>query len=87
MLDPPVVLYRGDRDARGTALEIPYDLDGWKRASVAATAVDFVEAIQHRRQPLVTAAAGRYVVRLVELAYASIAADGKTVSAREAATA
>lgn len=85
VLDPPVVLYRNDRDMHGQPLmALCYDLAGWKRASVAATAIDFIACIQEDREPLVTAAAGRYVVKLVELAYQSIAADGSAVDARDA---
>jgi predicted dehydrogenase len=81
VLDPPSVVYRGDRDPGGTPRPILYNLSGWKRESVAATAADFIACILEGREPLVTAAAGRYVVHLVELAYQSIAEGGQVVYA------
>ncbi len=81
VLDPPMVLYHGDRDARGTAVGgIEYDLGSWKGRSITACAVDFVDAIADQRAPAVTAGDSRYVVRLVEAAYESVQRGGLAVS-------
>ena len=74
-LDPPMVLHRGAGDRHGSAIEsISYDIDGWKPESIRATALDFIDAVRTGRSPGVTAEESRYVVSLVERAYASIAA-------------
>jgi predicted dehydrogenase len=86
VLDPPAVFYRGDGDPHGTPRPIRYDLAGWKPRSVAETAVDFIGALREQRPPLVSAAEGRYVVRLVELAYASIDAGGAVIDVATGAT-
>lgn len=87
VLDPPMVLYRGDRDPHGTPVgSVVYDLDGWKPESIVATAVDFVQAIREGREPGVTATDSRYVVSLVQRAYESAASGGLPVDARDVAT-
>jgi len=90
VLDPPMVLYRDDRDDRdphGTPVDaIGYDLAGWKPESIRATASDFVEAVREGREPSVTAIDSSYVVSLVQRAYASVDSGGLPVDAREAAT-
>lgn len=84
VLDPPMVLYRGDHDPRGTPVEsVPYDLAGWKPESIRATAADFVQAVREGREPGVTAADSAYVVSLVERAYRSAASGGRPVDGRE----
>ena len=79
-----MVLYRGDQDPHGTPVDgIAYDLAGWKPASVAATATDFVEAVRNGREPSVTGAQSRYVISLVERAYDSAARGGRPVDGRD----
>jgi predicted dehydrogenase len=83
VLDPPMVLYRNDRDFRGSAVAgVPYDIQGWKAESTRATALDFVEAVRFQRPPGVTAEESRYVVSLVERAYESVASGGLEIDAR-----
>ena len=80
VLDPPVVIYRDDRDHRGTPITgLGYDLVGWKPASIRATAVDFIDSIVNGRVPGVSPADARYVVRLVECAYESVVRGGVKV--------
>jgi predicted dehydrogenase len=77
VLDPPVVLYRGDDDPRGTPVaEVPYDLARWKRRSIEACARDFVAAVQEGRPAAVDLQQARQTVRLVRSAYDSIARGG-----------
>jgi predicted dehydrogenase len=46
VLDPPMVLYRGDSDHYGTAIaEVPHDLTQWKSRSIAVEVADFVDAV------------------------------------------
>ncbi len=88
VLDPPMVLYRNDRDLRGSAVAgVPYDIQGWKAESTRATALDFVESVRARRPPGVTAEESRYVVSLVERAYESVASGGLEIDARHSRTA
>ncbi len=83
VLDPPMVLFRNDRDLRGTAVAgVHYDIQGWKAESTRATARDFVEAVRLQRPPGVTAEESRYVVSLIERAYESVASGGLEVDAR-----
>jgi predicted dehydrogenase len=83
VLDPPMVLYRGSRDLRGTPVAgVGYDIEGWKARSTQATAADFVDAVRSGRAPRVTARESRYVVSLIERAYASIASGGLEFDAR-----
>ena len=83
VLDPPVVLYRGSSDPKGTPIEsIPYDIDGWKAESIRATALDFVDAVLTDREPVVTAPQSAYVVSLVERAYRSAAEGGRPIDGR-----
>jgi predicted dehydrogenase len=80
VLDPPVVFYRGDQDPKGTPdPEIPYDLAGWKRRSIEAAAQDFVAALLSGRRPAVDLGHARYIVRLLQSAYTSIARGGLRV--------
>jgi predicted dehydrogenase len=80
VLDPPVVLYRGDGDPRGTPIaEVPYDLARWKRRSIEAAARDFVAAVRERRPAAVDLEQARETVRLVRAAYESIARGGARV--------
>jgi UDP-N-acetyl-2-amino-2-deoxyglucuronate dehydrogenase len=82
VLDPPMVIYRDDRDAHGTPVgDITYDLKGWKPHSIRATALDFISAIRGERAPAISAHEFRYVVRLVELAYQSRDRGGVPVDA------
>ena len=83
VLDPPMVLYRGDRDLEGSAVaSVPYDITGWKAESIRATAGDFVDAVRSGREPGVTAAESMYVVSLVERAYESAGRGGLVVDGR-----
>jgi predicted dehydrogenase len=85
VLDPPMVLYRNDRDVRGTPVDsIPYDLAGWKPESIRATATDFVESVLQGRDPGVTAEDSTYVISLVTRAYDSAAHGGRPVDGRRA---
>jgi predicted dehydrogenase len=77
VLDPPAVLYRGAADPHGTALaDVPYDLEGWKARSIAAAVQDFVAAVRFERPPTIALEDASYMVRVLELAQASAAADG-----------
>lgn len=80
VLDPPVVLYRGDTDPKGTPVgEVPYDLARWKRRSIEACARDFVAAVREGRPAAVDLEQARQTVRLVACAYESIARGGARV--------
>lgn len=83
IVDPPMVLYRGDQDDYGSPVEsVQYDLHGWKRKSIMGTASDFISAIANGREPAISAADAKYVVRLVERSYQSVARGGLMVDAR-----
>jgi predicted dehydrogenase len=83
VLDPPMVLYEGDRDLEGSPVSaVPYDITGWKAESIRATATDFVDAVRSGRQPGVTAQESKYVVSLVERAYESAGRGGVVVDGR-----
>lgn len=83
VLNPPMVLYRNDRDLDGTPVEaISYDITGWKSESIRATATDFVDAVRAGREPGVTAEESKYVVSLVQRAYESAASGGLVVDGR-----
>ena len=82
VLDPPMVLYRGDRDHHGTAVaEVPYDLGQWKARSIAVEVADFVDAVREGRPATIDLEDAVYTVRLVESAYESIA-SGAPVDVR-----
>jgi len=86
VLDPPAVFYRGDKDLKGTPLEgVTYDLSGWKRRSIEDGAADFVAAIAAGRHTSISLEDARYTVRLLELAYESIARGGARVEALQPA--
>ena len=75
VLDPPVVLYRGADDPKGTPLDrralrhprLEGRVDQGDRRATSSTAV------RDGREPGVTAADSKYVVSLVERAYESAA--------------
>jgi len=80
VLDPPVILYQGDTDPKGTPLkEVAYDLQGWKRRSIEAAAQDFIVAVRTRKPAAVDLAHARTTVHLVECAYESVARGGLRV--------
>lgn len=76
LLDPPAVLFRGGADYSGEPLGVPYDPQGWKRASIAAGAQDFAQAVALGRTPTVDPRDGLYGVLVSERAYESAAAGG-----------
>lgn len=84
VLDPPVVFYRGDTDPKGTALDVPYDLGGWKTNSIMSGCQDFVDAIRTGREPGVDLQHAKYTIRLIERAYESVRRGGLAVDAGEA---
>jgi predicted dehydrogenase len=74
VLNPPMVLYRGDSDHHGTAIaEVPYDLAQWKARSIAVEVADFVDAAREGRPAAIDLEDAIYTVRLVEAAYESVA--------------
>jgi predicted dehydrogenase len=80
VLNPPAVLYRGERDLTGTPVPgAPYEITTWKANSIMAGTRDFVEAISKRRPPAVDLRDARYTVMLIECAYESIAQGGQVV--------
>jgi predicted dehydrogenase len=81
VLDPPVVFYRGDQDPKGTPLEVPYDLGGWKHNSIKAGCQDFVDSIRTGRDPGVDLQQAKYTIRLIECAYESVRRGGLAVDA------
>jgi predicted dehydrogenase len=81
VLDPPVVFYRGDQDPKGTPLDVPYDLGGWKHNSIMAGCQDFVDAIRSGREPGVDLQHAKYTIRLIEAAYESIRRGGLAIDA------
>jgi predicted dehydrogenase len=81
VLDPPVVFYRGDQDPKGTPLDVPYDLGGWKHNSIMAGCQDFVDAIRTGRDPGVDLEHAKYTIRLIECAYESIRRGGLAIDA------
>ena len=89
VLDPPIVFYRGDKDPKGTALDVPYDLAGWKTNSIMSGCQDFVDAIRSGRETGVDLQHAKYTIRLIESAYESVGRGGLAVdasAAREAAS-
>ena len=74
VLDPPMVLYRGDSDHHGTR-----DRRGalrpaqWKSRSIAVEVADFVDAVREGRPAAIDLEDAVYTVRLVEAAYESVA--------------
>ena len=81
VLDPPVVFYRGDQDPKGTPLDVPYDLAGWKHNSIMAGCQDFIDAIRTGRETGVDLEQAKYTIRLIEAAYESIARGGLAIDA------
>ena len=81
VLDPPVVHYRGDQDPKGTPLDVPYDLGGWKHNSIMAGCQDFVDSIRTGRDAGVDLQQAKYTIRLIEAAYESIRRGGLAVDA------
>ena len=82
LLDPPAVLFRGGKDYLGEPIPgVAHDPRGWKRASIAAGARDFAEAVTTGRVPTVDPRDGLYGVLIAERAYESAAAGGVLKSA------
>jgi predicted dehydrogenase len=80
--NPPAVHYRGAQDFTGVPLaNVPCDLHGWKRYSIAETVKDFVDAALDRRPPMIDAYdGGYYALKIVEKAYESVANSGKLIT-------
>lgn len=81
LCNPPAMHYRGAQDFEGVPLSaVPYDLHGWKRYSIAETVKDFVDAVRDKRPPAIDPIdAGYYALVIVEKAYESVAASGRSI--------
>jgi predicted dehydrogenase len=85
LVDPPVMLYRGEYDFEGTPISsVKRDLLWWKGSSVAAGVKDFVESLIEGRLPAVDPLDGVAAMRVVEAAYRSMEEGGKRVRLEEA---
>ena len=78
--NPVAIQYRGAKDFQGTPLPgVPFNLEDWKQQSIVDEVKDFVAAIAERRPPTIDPLHGYYSLKIVEAAYASIAAAGRMV--------
>jgi predicted dehydrogenase len=80
LCNPPAVHYHGGNDFEGHPLaDVPYDLHGWKIASIADGVKDFVAAIRDQRPTKVDPMDGYYTLKVVEKAYESVARDSRPI--------
>ncbi len=80
LCNPPALHYRGARDYTPQPLAaVLYEPMRWKLASIVAGVQDFIAAIHDGRPPAVDPWDGYYALKVVEAAYASVAASGKMV--------
>jgi predicted dehydrogenase len=85
---PPAIRFRGAGDLDGEPLAgVPHAPQTWKRDSIAAGVLDFVDAVLAGREPAVRAEDGLHGVLVAERAYASIAAGGAELPVAEPAPA
>ena len=78
LCNPPALHYRGAGDYTPQPLAaVPFEPMRWKLASIVAGVQDFVDAIHDGRPPAVDPWDGYYTLKVVEAAYASVAASGK----------
>lgn len=81
LVDPPVVLYKGEFDFDGTPVAgVERDSVWWKGGSIAAGVKDFVEALYAGRAPAIDPLDGVRAIRVVEAAYRSIDEGGAPVA-------
>lgn len=81
LMNPPAHMYHGGTDFDGQVLEaVPYDPLRWKVQSIADGVADFVRAVHEGRPTAVNPEDGLYTMRVVERAYESVRAGGKTLS-------
>jgi predicted dehydrogenase len=81
LLDPPAVIYRGEDDLHGTPVaSVPYNMAGWKAASIALVVRDFVDAALDRRPAGVDLDDAVYVQRVIDCSYRSAEAGGTRVT-------
>jgi predicted dehydrogenase len=77
--NPPAIHYQGSTDYAGTPLKgVSYAPADWKLFSIAEGVKDFVNAIWENRPPAVDPRDGYYILKLIEIAYAS-AGSGKAL--------
>ncbi len=87
LLDPPAVHYRNRNDTTGAPVggvayapdRVEHDPTGWKFKSIAAGVKAFARAVYEGTPPPVDPADGAYAIKVVEAAYASVAAGGTFV--------
>ena len=87
LMNPPAVHYRHKQDITGVAVggvdyapdRVEHDPTGWKFKSIAAGVKSFAKAVAEGKPPVVDPLDGAYAIRVVEAAYASVAAGGKSV--------
>jgi predicted dehydrogenase len=88
LMNPPALHYRHKNDIAGVPIgavdytpdRVEHDPTGWKFKSIAAGVGAFAKAVAEGTPPPVDPVDGAYAIRVVEAAYASIKAGGKSVS-------
>lgn len=81
LVDPPVMLYKGEYDFDGNPVtSVARDVLWWKGSSIAAGVRDFVAALSAGRPPKIDPEDGVRAMRVVEAAYESIERDGARVT-------
>lgn len=88
LMNPPALHYRHKNDITGVPLggveyapdRVEHDPTGWKFKSIAAGVGAFAKAVADGTPPPVDPLDGAYAIRVVEAAYASVAAGGKAVT-------
>jgi predicted dehydrogenase len=81
LYDPPVVHFDGAKDMKGRPLtSVPFNAANWKVESIAAGAGAFARAVHLKEAPPVDPRDGQYAIRVVERAYQSVKADGRSIS-------
>lgn len=88
LMDPPALHYRHKNDITGIPVggvdyapdRVEHDPTGWKFKSIAAGVGAFAKAVAEGKPPPVDPLDGAYAIRVVEAAYASIKAGGKSIS-------
>ncbi len=87
LMDPPALHYRNKNDITGVPLggvtyapdRVEHDPTGWKFKSIAAGVGAFARAVAEGTPPPVDPLDGAYAIQVVESAYASVAAGGKSI--------
>jgi predicted dehydrogenase len=85
LADPVVKHFRHGKDYGGVPLQVPYMPSTWKAASIAEEVVDFLDALEKGRQPMVDLSQVRDAIEALELAYRSLEEGGAGLFVRSSA--